>query len=79
MHWMVEHCKAEFEHRKHGPPLATGKPKWDEQNANQARGLSHSGKNPASAIGQPYVVCSHYHARQCGGWASLEALATNPF
>eukprot|EP00973_Karenia_brevis_P080512 11170079-Karenia_brevis.AAC.1 len=50
-----------------------------EQNTNQAQGLSHSGKNQAAALGQPYVVCSNFHAKKCSGWTCLEALATNPF
>eukprot|EP00973_Karenia_brevis_P091895 12409682-Karenia_brevis.AAC.1 len=32
MKWMVDYGKAVLEHRKHGPPLATGRKKWEEQN-----------------------------------------------
>eukprot|EP00973_Karenia_brevis_P084574 11736778-Karenia_brevis.AAC.1 len=36
-------------------------------------------ENPASGIGQAYVVCPNDHDKKCPGWASLEALAINPF
>eukprot|EP00973_Karenia_brevis_P010087 1366075-Karenia_brevis.AAC.1 len=46
--------------------------------ANQAKGLSHSGKGPAAGIGQPYVICQHQLENECPGWATLEAIALNP-
>eukprot|EP00973_Karenia_brevis_P050126 6956266-Karenia_brevis.AAC.1 len=46
--------------------------------ANQAKGLSHSGKGPAAGIGQPYVICQHQLENKCPGWATLEAIALNP-
>eukprot|EP00973_Karenia_brevis_P048767 6765640-Karenia_brevis.AAC.1 len=49
------------------------------QQANQAKGLSHSGKNPASGLGKPYVLCSSHLDKKCPGWATLEALTINPF
>eukprot|EP00973_Karenia_brevis_P079648 11052271-Karenia_brevis.AAC.1 len=59
-------------------------PRWPQaqsgkkQNKSQAQGLSNSGESPAAAIGKPFVVCPSYHAKKCGGSASLESLATTP-
>eukprot|EP00973_Karenia_brevis_P091097 12405800-Karenia_brevis.AAC.1 len=47
--------------------------------ANQARGLSHSGKGPAAGIGQPDVICQHQLENKCPGLATLEAIALNPY
>eukprot|EP00973_Karenia_brevis_P024211 3343291-Karenia_brevis.AAC.1 len=46
---------------------------------NQAKGLSHSGKGPATGIGQPDVICQHQLENKCPGWATLEALTLNPY
>eukprot|EP00973_Karenia_brevis_P045286 6273877-Karenia_brevis.AAC.1 len=47
--------------------------------SDQAKGLSHSGKGPASGIGQPYVVCQHHLTKICPGWATIDALTLNSF
>eukprot|EP00973_Karenia_brevis_P085048 11803693-Karenia_brevis.AAC.1 len=46
---------------------------------NQVKGLSHSGKGPATGIGQPYMICQHRLENKCPGWATLEALTLNPY
>eukprot|EP00973_Karenia_brevis_P087439 12123608-Karenia_brevis.AAC.1 len=82
VHWMAGCGRAMMEHKYQGPHPAAGTPegeKWMRRNYNQAKGFSISGKGPAAAIGQPWVVCTSYHTRKCGGWTSLESLATSPF
>eukprot|EP00973_Karenia_brevis_P070901 9854111-Karenia_brevis.AAC.1 len=79
LQWMVDYGDAVAEHRRQGPAPASGTAEWERQNTHQAQGMSHSEKSPAAATGKPYVVCSNFHARKCGGWTSLEALSTNPF
>eukprot|EP00973_Karenia_brevis_P057715 8028733-Karenia_brevis.AAC.1 len=74
---MSEHGQAIAEHRTQG--YASGNTVWDEQYTYQAQGMSHSGKNPAAATRQPYLVFTNFHSRKCCGWTSLEALATNPY
>eukprot|EP00973_Karenia_brevis_P059825 8327375-Karenia_brevis.AAC.1 len=76
---MQEQGSAITELRKGPPPGVKGHPKWMGQQANRAKGLSHSGKNPASGLGKPYVLCSNHLDKKCPGWATLEALTINPF
>eukprot|EP00973_Karenia_brevis_P037633 5193779-Karenia_brevis.AAC.1 len=56
-----------------------GKSSCTGNKANRAKGLSHSGKGPATGIGQPYVICQHQLDNKCPGWATLEALTLNPY
>eukprot|EP00973_Karenia_brevis_P078858 10944161-Karenia_brevis.AAC.1 len=39
--------------------------------------MSSSGKHPAGATGQPHVMCIHFYSKKCGGWSSLDGMATN--
>eukprot|EP00973_Karenia_brevis_P000405 58619-Karenia_brevis.AAC.1 len=49
--WMHEHGKLLQELGSKSPYVGS--------NTNQAKGLSHPGKGPATGIGQPYVICQH--------------------
>eukprot|EP00973_Karenia_brevis_P023932 3299611-Karenia_brevis.AAC.2 len=62
-----------------GYPRSRGKSPYTGNKANKAKGLSHSGKGPATGIGQPYVTCQHQLDNKCPGWACQHQLDGQPW
>eukprot|EP00973_Karenia_brevis_P068795 9564242-Karenia_brevis.AAC.1 len=79
LRWMGQVGKAITDHRSATRQVQNDKQtsSWKSQNHYQGQGRSSSGRHPSGATGQPYVMCTYFSSRRCGGWTSLEGMSNN--